>query len=69
MLELQKQTGLNFQYTMMCLEANGWDFTLARSNYDELISSIPVCVFTLRTSEHGLIVFQPMIPPEAYVPV
>lgn len=41
MIEMQKQTGLNFQYTMMCLEANGWDFTLARSNYDELISSIP----------------------------
>jgi len=42
MLQLQALTGLNFQYTMMCLEANGWDLALAKSNYDELINSSPV---------------------------
>jgi len=41
MLQLQALTGLNFQWTMMCLEANGWDLALAKSNYDELISSTP----------------------------
>lgn len=44
MLQLQQMTGLNFQYTAMCLEANGWDLGAAKNNYDELISSTPVSV-------------------------
>ena len=48
MLQLQALTGLNFQWTMMCLEANGWDLALAKSNYDELISSTPVSKLRLR---------------------
>lgn len=42
MIQLSSQTGLNFQYTMMCLEANGWDLALAKNNYNELISMNPV---------------------------
>jgi hypothetical protein len=42
MIQLQAQTGLNFQYTMMCLDANGWDYAQALANYEELISSTPV---------------------------
>ncbi|KAG8754820.1 nuclear mRNA export, poly(A)+RNA binding protein [Serendipita sp. 396] len=41
MVQLQAITGLNFQYTMMCLEANGWDFAQAKVNYDELVNSNP----------------------------
>ncbi|KAG8815958.1 nuclear mRNA export, poly(A)+RNA binding protein [Serendipita sp. 399] len=42
MIQFQAITGLNFQYTMMALEANGWDFAQAKANYDELVNSNPV---------------------------
>ncbi|PVF97236.1 NTF2-like protein [Serendipita vermifera] len=41
MIQLQAQTGLNFQYTMMCLDANGWDYAQALANYEELKNSTP----------------------------
>ncbi|CCA67045.1 related to mRNA export factor mex67 [Serendipita indica DSM 11827] len=41
MTQLKAMTGLNYQYAMMCLEANGWDIAQAKSNFDELVNSIP----------------------------
>jgi TAP C-terminal domain len=67
MLQLQALTGLNFQWTMMCLEANGWDLALAKSNYDELISSVPVSNLLFVMTVCTYTPSQPMIPPEAYI--
>ncbi|CAE6480696.1 unnamed protein product [Rhizoctonia solani] len=45
MAECAGRTGLNGQYSRMCLEGNGWDLAKALANFEELKATIPPDAF------------------------
>ncbi|CAE6470841.1 unnamed protein product, partial [Rhizoctonia solani] len=45
MVECAGRTGLNAQYSRMCLEGNGWDLAKALTNFEELKGTIPQDAF------------------------
>ncbi|CAE6462120.1 unnamed protein product [Rhizoctonia solani] len=45
MIECAGRTGLNAQYSRMCLEGNGWDLAKALANFEELKGTIPPDAF------------------------
>ncbi|CAE6456485.1 unnamed protein product [Rhizoctonia solani] len=45
MVECAGRTGLNSQYSRMCLEGNGWDLAKALANFEELKGTIPPDAF------------------------
>ncbi|KDN50615.1 hypothetical protein RSAG8_01113, partial [Rhizoctonia solani AG-8 WAC10335] len=48
MVECAGRTGLNAQYSRMCLEGNGWDLAKALVNFEELKGTIPPDAFIRR---------------------
>ena len=39
--QVRQRTGMNFQFTTMCLDNNGWNLETAMKNYEEIKSTIP----------------------------